>query len=546
MRALTAALLIASFAAGAQAPAADPDAPQVVPLAENEPPARETPELPADGDDDTQRQLQDAYAEIQKLGGGMCAAAQEAWAQPVKNACVDKGPQECVDILASNTSGKGQYEEIKGETVEYDDASNKLGDLTNRALDAVGGVLGATGLQGVVDNLLPGNLLGYLQNIGEELDDPQSLGYSYSGRPIKWISLRASAFATPEPELNPIVKQRLIADNTLGSTQDRIDRLDLGDDYYVSLEASLLTPWTGRDAQFSVDPHIGLANAVFGSEASRRGQIQDHLGIIESYSQITDPQTIEAVACAIAITNQDNQSLVARLQNSRLNGYSRFVHNQPQLTVRYKQLHRDDLVGADVHNGRVWFGTGIANNLSWLRWFTSCGNGFDSTECAADYTDLARGWLMEHGVGVSGYYEKGNIADISVPVADAIAPGGDDPLGGILDPGTGEDASNVGNVEIQGGKYWRSGWSIGGTLVYPGTSGDGSATGYSLRLDAGMDYFRYYGNTLRLKHDLRRVTLTYKKGPVSIPLNLIYRTKSEFSSDLLDDIVVSIGAGLGL
>lgn len=62
-----------------------------------------------------------------------------------------------------------------------------------------------------------------------------------------------------------------------------------------------------------------------------------------------------------------------------------------------------------------------------------------------------------------------------------------------------------------------------------------------MRIDGGVDYYRYQRDPVRIDHNVARVTLTYRRGSFSFPFHLMYRTESEFDADLGDDVVVGLG-----
>jgi hypothetical protein len=481
-----------------------------------------------------------------------CSADSARDVEALRRTCTgaSAGIADCFDALAP---ARGQFrpgDRLKGEPVQYPGGQAPVKELVNEALDVLNRTattLGQPGLGGAVDNLLPGSLLSYLQHVGEELDDPQSLGLSWSSEKLGWFSVRLSGFATPEPEINPLLERRLAADGNSDRFAERVEGLDITDDYFFSAEVSLLTPWTGRHPASYVQTHINLSNNFFLPEYDHAQALAELIGVLDTESTLDDPATAEAVACAGRAAQEYWGTLVARQKTGYLGGFHRLVHNQPQLTFRYRQLHRNAIVGADSRSYRLWFGSGIGNNLSWLRLFGDCGDNARQAGCHRDYSAMADSWLMRHGVGFSGYFERGDLLDLVLQLPPpAVGDGGDGGLLGLPLPGGGGPPAGNQSFTIEGGDYRRFGWAMGATLRYP--QGErGGDNGYSLRVDSGADYFRYDAGNARLDHEVYRLTFTYKMRGISVPFHAMYRTRTEFTAEsgLFDDVVVGIGAGLG-
>lgn len=465
---------------------------------------------------------------------GQCTARKE-YREKLER-CIKAGEdsQNCFDRLTAPSTGTAAIDEIKAAIVQH----ARGGPRSNRALEDVTRLVGnaaaaVPALGGAVDSFLPGVRPAVLQSLGE-LQDPQTLGASAALPRVGSFVFRIGGFANPTPKLNPLIEDA-------ASSRDQVESLDQDfnpeDDYYVTGDLSLVGPWFGREGVDHVEAQSRLSRSLMAGFDIANDQ-DDPIQLFDDVSTwITigagstkiDPKEANALACAAEMVNRMSAESKARVKRGYLGDFWRFVHNQPQFTVAARRLHRDDLVGADSHSVRATLSSGLLNNVSFLKLMPQCTAALGGERCAAFYQRVAQWPTMTHGVGVSAYYERGNIADVSVtlPAIAGLVP--QPPL----------------PVTIEGGDFRRYGWSLGFSLSEPADAdydADSAATPVSIRLDGGTEYFKYETGSARFDHKVSKVTLTYRRGPVSIPLHVMYRAKSEFEAQVSDDIVVGIGS----
>jgi hypothetical protein len=445
-----------------------------------------------------------------------------------------KRSQACFSDLIAPSLGANHYDALKAAVAEHapggllaTKAANDVAQLVDSAATAVP-VLG-----GAIDNFLPGVRPAALQALGE-LEDPQTLGAAVALPRLGWIVLRVGGFANPVPRLNPMVEDAATSRNQL----EAVDRdFEPEDDYYVTGDLSLVGPWFGREGRDHVAAQSRLSRSVMAGYdiANDQDNPRQPLSDVATYVTIPagaaaiDADEANALACAAELYNRMTAEANRRVRRGYLGDFWRFVHNQPQLTIAGRRFYRDDLVGADSHGTRATFSTGLLNNLTFLklmRWRCSTELGGDG--CASLYQRMAEWPMMRHGLGLSAYYERGNIADVSVTLP-AIA-------GLVPQPAL--------PVPIEGGDYERYGWSVGFSLHEADDATKDASLRVpptSIRLDGGTDYFEYETGAARLDHKVTKLTLTYRRGNVSVPVHLMYRTQSEFEAEVADEIVIGLG-----
>ncbi len=395
-------------------------------------------------------------------------------------------------------------------------------------------------LSGTVDDF-SNTLLPSLLETSDSLAEPQTLGMAVNLPRLFGLKMRLGAFSNPAAEINPALETALIKRGQLEAFRSAENRLDVGDDYFVQVDATLVNSWFGRDQSDHAALLSRLArSAIAGSDLASGDYISQRFqraAIELLQKQKPDEVAINAGACALHQYGEHLKSERMNQVNAYLGEYWRLVHNQPQLTLSYRELNRDGIVGANSESLRIKLSSGIFNNINFLRWTGACSTALGGDHCPAIYRKIQeRNWFLRHGVGASVYFEMGRIADLRVqlpsltePVAEQILP----PL--VQDQLVSDD--NV--FQLEGGDYRRAGWSVGGMLLQ--MSGDEAKHKSSMRIDAGVDYYRYDRDSLRFDHNVGRVTLTYRRGSFSFPLHIMYRTESEFNADLGDDVVIGLG-----
>ncbi len=445
----------------------------------------------------------------------------------------------CLDALLRHPARNVNLPAPASWAPQYDNSDDVGGNIHKKlekhfstALNEVATGLGMPATSGVLDDLQETALDSLIQL--EDLEEPQTLGYRIGINRLGIVQPRLAVYATPQPELNPLLEKRLVAEgraNYLSSTEDG---LELDDDYFVALDIGLLGPWFGRDLADHRLSRQALAETVIGDES------MDYYRGAVAQLQLDDVLDRKALAYAAATLADFDGKVWNQIKESRLNQFWKLLHNQPQLTLRAKRLKRDDVVGADASSYRLWFGSGLAN-LTWLKLFSTCNHELANVDCPDAYQKWIDSWVLKHGVGVSAYYEWGDIADLSVELPPLPAGADGLPIADLLPDdllGLGIDVNNPDRFVIDGGRYRRYGWAIGATITDPEIGRKNSS---SLRADLAADYYRYHRDPVRLDHDVLRFTLTWRRGALSLPLHLMYRTETEFEANVDDKLAVGLG-----
>lgn len=447
---------------------------------------------------------------------------------------------------------------VAAETVYVAPTSNSTvaGEALAQGKDLVENAVAnspAPSLLGTIDSFLPTLLPNVLQTIGE-LEEPQNLGFAWVPFSIKWLKLRVGAFATPEPKLNPVLEATLIQRGQLETISAERDT-DIGDDYVVAADVTVEGPLFGQNMDYYGKPHAWLARtALVGKDlpdnvsTPSTEMLNDYDAITDTPNWEQDPKQFQAAACALSIYTDLRTDATRRRAQARIGEFWRLIHNQPQVTFSGRWLEREDVVGASAYSWRVKLSSGLFNNLDWLRALGGCSFQLRGDRCAARYKKVMEGMPMRSGLGASFYYEAGRLDDLSYPLPPLASDGNDAPLLNLpgfptLSPEATDQASRL---SIPGSGFIRRGWSVGFSLKDPQID---EKLKESLRIDGGIDYYRYKndrlyaeGDVARLDHNVTRITLTYRRGPLSIPIHLMYRTKTEFTISPTDDLVFGLGA----
>lgn len=398
-------------------------------------------------------------------------------------------------------------------------------------------------LSGTVDDfsntLLPG-----LLETSDTLADPQTLGMAFNLPRIFGVKLRVGAFSNPDAEISPALEAVLRERDQLEAFRDDERELDIGDDYFLHADATLLNSWFGRDQSDHAPLLSRLARSAIAGVDRAGGDFvsQQFLNAATELLQKQKPDeaAINAGACALHQYAEHLQAERRRHVDAYLGDYWRLVHNQPQLSLSYRRYHRDGIVGADSESLRLKLSSGLLNNVNFLRWGKACSGELGGDHCPGSYQKMQQGRFLRHGLGVSAYFEAGRLADVRVQLPGQVANAAQALTSPLLPPLVQDLLVADDDVfELDGGDYRRFGWSVGAILMQmPGTKTEHKA---SMRVDAGVDYYRYKRDPVRVDHRVGRVTLTYRRGSFSFPLHLMYRTESEFDADLGDDVVLGFG-----
>ena len=421
----------------------------------------------------------------------------------------------------------------------------------NALLEQVVGGLAMPALSGTLENFLPGVQPELLQSLNN-LADPQTLGVSANGT-LAWLRFRVSGFAAPEPELSPALRQVLEARGQVESfgTQER--SLDVGDDYYVTGEVTVLGPWFGRDFSAHSVAQTRLARTLW---AGVDVAVTDDLPIqslidaekallIDSAADVSQADLVRqlnALACSAERTVHMLNEAQARQANAHISQFWRLVHNQPQLTISGRWLHRNEIVGADSRSVRVRLSTGLFNNVTWMKLTRRCDRHLGGNACPKQFEQMIDHPLFGWGLGATGYYEWGTLADVtldlpSLPIGTTIPAL---PLPVTITPGP----AGTDRYELTGGDYSTYGWSVGATLKAPELNEEKNKR-TSVRIDGGYDYYRYRNHPVRTDHSAARITLTIRRGQFSFPLHIMYRAETEFEARVNDKVAFGIGSSYG-
>lgn len=446
---------------------------------------------------------------------------------------------QCLRSSASATSGPTTRRGSSAAPAEFlIDGSllDRVNETTTSALQTtreltktVAKELPTPALSGVIDDFFSTQLFSYLQGIGD-LDEPQSLGYTFTLDKVPYIRARVSAFATPDPNINPRLKAQLVGQNQALSLGKIEDDLDIGDDYLIDGTVALVTKWIGPEFNHSASASELL---VFRTRADRATEYLTALQQIplKVVDKKRDPVEVARASCLLQRLTAINYIDPGRYMPD----FWKLVANQPQLSIRYRRLHRDGTVGASADSFRIRAASGLSN-LTWLM-MSGCKNGFGTPACVAAYDKEFGSWRLRHGLGIAAYYERGKIADISIDIPffdESTLP--ELPLPLPLPEEAGD-----GTFRLDGGRYQRFGAALGMSLLDPSPE---DVVPQSMRVDLAGDIYRYQNDPVRVDHEVARITLTYRRGPLSFPFHVMYRTRSEFEARLGEDLVVGIGSGL--
>ena len=339
---------------------------------------------------------------------------------------------DCFVELTSETGSEQAREQFNTALVEYQDGGSALKSALNGVQTLVRNVVADSpvpALNGTLDSFVPVLLPTLLQPFGD-LEEPQTVGFSVTLPRLLWFKARAGGFVNPVPKINPALEGALVTRGGSVAGAPRQSDLDIGDDYYVTADVTVQGPWLGREPSFHGAALSRLARtAIAGRDLA--GESMDSNQFLEvgtalrrTRYQGQDNET--AAACAAEMYNRVSHQEWLRRSQAHLGEFWRFVHNQPQLIVSYRRLHRDDVVGASSTSYRARFSTGILNNVTWLKLLPGCTGDLGGDNCATLYERLLQWPTMTYGLGLSAYYEQGNLLDVNVALPPL--PGGGLPL----------------------------------------------------------------------------------------------------------------------
>lgn len=394
-------------------------------------------------------------------------------------------------------------------------------------------------LAGVVDDFSNSALPSLMQVTGD-LAEPQTLGLSVNLPRFLRLKARLGGYANPAPELNTLLESVLLERGQLAALRTRENRLDVGDDYSLNADITVLGAWLGRDPSDHAAAQSRLARSVMAGADLAGGDLRSQdfqrAAMILVNQPSFDAEHRDAVLCAVRQYTEFSRSERAPLAQALLGDYWRLVHNQPQLTLTYRRLYRDAIVGADSETVRLKLTSGLFNNVNFLRWTRPCTSALGGDDCPEAYRAMQERWPMRHGLGAALYFEAGRLADVRLQLPDENG----QPTDVLLPPLVSEQlVADDAVFRLEGGDYHRYGWSVGAVLLQM-QNGDGRGKA-SMRLDGGVDYYRYQRDPVRLDHSVSRLTLTYRRGNFSFPFHLMHRSRSAFTTDLDDELVLGVG-----
>ncbi|MBR9812352.1 hypothetical protein GYB61_00675 [bacterium] len=443
----------------------------------------------------------------------------------------------CLTNLTRDARGLFSTVSVDAKGVEY--AEGQLADSVAEQLGNIATSLPLPSLNGAVPGLLDA-VQGTALQAFNTLEDPQTAGLSVGLGRIGNFRVRLGGFVAPQPELNPLLETTLVDRDQLEFGRAAERDFDVGDDYLVNVEVAIVSQWLGRDIHFHRAHQVNLLRTAWEKPGDPTQTYQQvAFKIADDWQDHADKRL--AVACAADILGAHYERAVERIRTTPFADFWRFLHNQPQLIFSARRLHRDTFVGANADAYKVWFGTGLANNLTWAKLFGACDSGLNGPGCPKELRDMNKHWPMRAGLGLAAYYEAGQLDDVTVELPPMDAMGG----GGGLLPPVGGGAADNNRFELPGVDYEQFGVSLG--FVIKGHNPEQAPSARSsVRLDAGWDWYRYEANPVRADFDVQRITLTFRRGPLSIPIHVLFRTESEFQIDTVDRVSFALGAGYSL
>lgn len=474
--------------------------------------------------------------------------------------------QECIYKQESLNRCDERFEAIDPTVIASNDPEGALvqplKQQSYEALRNVPDALPIPALESVGQRVLPGLDVSALVATAD-LEQPQTLGATYRADWIRLGPIRANlaAFATPEPELNPVVQQRLVERDQGEFALQQQGELRLGDDLLYSVNANVVNTWFGRDMR----PHAKSFTRLFPAvdEAEPNNALLEAMNGVLATIEVLDgrnwaeqTRNVGIVQCALAGKQRARRQQLAELESLPLGSFWKLVHNQPEVSLTYRRLDRDGFVGAEMDSFRIALESGLFNNVASMKLFSDCDSSMEGQACKQRLKDVAQGWAFRSGLGMRIYYEQGDLADLTVSVP-GLAPGGGGG-GGLLPLPGGGGAVAPDQITVEGGRVRQYGFSIGflasrnisplsgpvAQLLGNGDAGEGrTGQRWSARLDFGMDWYQFDRQPARVNHENVRVVLTLKNGGLSVPVYLLYRTQSEFSANLPGDNRLAVGLG---
>lgn len=493
---------------------------------------------------------------------------------PVKKVTFDQARAVCnartpvitrAEVLAqcAGLTAQACYNQFPSSTASIGERRQVLDELKNRKLpDLVPSDLGVPAFLGAVQDMLPGGqLVGAITNSAGE--SAHTIGAGGVTKPLfgsdgKGLPVGGNALGNPSPGLSPAIREHLERTGRGATATALGDGFDPTDDLLLQMKFSPNFWFLGRSFDQYVDEFDELSHGVTSAiDEQRADRVAASAELVnkvsgEKIESISPDDAAKVIACAIDLQEESFNSFRARHLAAKTNQFSRLVNNQPQLVVTYRGIRRTPLVGARVDSYGATLEFGLFNSLSWLEWIKepgACWKGFGQPKCLEAYTDLVGpGFFLDHDIRFMIGYEKATIGDISVDLP--LAADVENPISPIVTlpplppiPGTGSTGSSTSTLEsfsVPGAKRNVLQLGVGGTLTQPT-----GPLGRTSRLDLVYENHNYYtGQIVRGERKIWRLTFTYKVAGVSIPLNLLYRSRNEFEVDAAGHVVGGIGVGL--
>ncbi|MFP5307277.1 MAG: hypothetical protein ACLGI7_15820, partial [Gammaproteobacteria bacterium] len=399
-------------------------------------------------------------------------------------------------------------------------------------------------------NLLPDALLLASSPI-DALDAAHTLGggailHPFDGPDGSPLPGSLDSLANPRPELNPLVEKHL-RDSGRGAVADELDdALDPLDDFLYQARFAPGVWHLGREwGQYALQ----FNRLAQGLLPRSRGQGQrDALrnALYDAYYNRT-PQTpgmVDALQCHTALKILDIDAHLDAAAAARTTDFGRLVANQPQLVVSYRGVRRVPAVGASLDEIGVTLESGLFNNLLFLEWGDDAcrgDEGYAADACTGRYRDYIDRWVTTHELRAALSWRRARLDDIELALPAATLNDGGLPLP-LPIPGT-ESAISDGIERFRIPGSGRETWSAALGFALTPTYGDPQRL-RSSRIDLVWEHERYDTPVVRADRSIWRLTYTYRLGDLSVPLNLIYRERSEFRADTVDHLVGGVGVSL--
>lgn len=439
---------------------------------------------------------------------------------------------ECISAVLP--AGKQAEEDAAINRSSERDAQN-AGDLSHQVVKN----LPLPGLAGAVPDLLPGLTGAFAQAAVNALDDPHTLG-AVSNSPLvpQWLGefdylmISLGGLLAPTPKINPVLESHLLVDQRSDLLSQARSDAKPWDDVLYQAQVSLTNSWIGRSPKWFDSLHGQMWKNVAGrasgamavvppggpnSAGQAKALLDDH--------HMSEPGMRPAAACLASALIARSTYVDLQARKDRMSDFYRLIQNQPQLVYSRHELRRKDTIGANSIDNRITFSSGIYNNVDFLRWLGKCTNGLDGgDDCVTSYHGMLDSFAGEHDLGTTFFYEWGNLADLHFDIPFPTQT----PV-----PSAGTDS-----FDVSGGNYLRRGVSIGASIQ---TQDPAATVKRSSRIDLVWEDTRYSNHEARANYWVTRLTYTYRIGDITFPVQLLYRSGTEFRVESVDHLAGGLG-----